>query len=468
MTLSAQRKITFRRVKMKKIFCSLVIAMAITTAVSAQIIGDKYNLSAVPTTSTEARYSAGRFGSYVDDFIGVNDYDPAVKTFFFLGGFPSGESVNTTDNPGYDLSVGLGKSIGASTLGLYFGGGLLSASGTDNGLEVEYTKATEKATATWDSNIAILFGNPSLGAFRLDLLLNATDTSTSYNGKLRTSTGQSITTALSWGKSLKKNLAAHATLGILWPNYTGSNLDELNDTTKSETYTGGGLALTGGLSAGDLSADITLQLGFADKTIYGKNSVTTDAPFWTFVDIGYAKTLDLGEQFAIGIKPNASIGLRIWDPNITTTVKDATNTDAVAETTFEVRAGFDVGFKFKLKKSFTLYTGASLQIFDWYAWGVSGGDAKAGGGGWKFAGLAFDTTKWTNSSKLGFGLVYAPNANLSVGAGLNTLLDKFVSIDLENMQVSTNNPFGDANNFLTAAGSVFDGMTFDLTLSYQF
>jgi hypothetical protein len=100
-----------RRVKMKKIFCSLVIIMAITTAVSAQIIGDKYNLNAVPTISTEARYSAGRFGSYIDDFISVNDYDPAVKTFFFLGGFPASSEVNNTDNPSYDLSVGLGKSL---------------------------------------------------------------------------------------------------------------------------------------------------------------------------------------------------------------------------------------------------------------------------------------------------------------------------------------------------------------------
>jgi hypothetical protein len=445
---------------MKKIFLGLVIAIAITTAVSAQaIIGDMYNLSAVPTTSTEARYSAGRFSSDVDDFIGVNDYNPDIGTFFFLGGFPDG-------NPGYELSAGLGKSLGASYLGFYFGGSLLSASGTDDGLDVGEARPTGTATAAWDSSIALLFGNASLGAFRLDLLLNAIDTSTTYDGKLRASTGESTTTALSWGKSLNENASAHATLGIVWPNYTGSNLDKLNGAKKTETYIGGGLALAGGFSAGDLSADLTLQFGFPDKTVVGSDESTIDAPFWTFADLGYGKTLNLSDQFSIGFKPKASIALRIWDPNVKPAQGDSIDTPA--ETTFEVLAGIDVGLKYKLKESWTLYTGASLQIFDWYAWGVSGGDAKAGGGGWNFDGLAFDTTKWANNSTLGFGLVYAPSANLSVGAGLNTVLDKFISIDLQNMQVSTNNPFGDADNFLTAAGNVFAGMTFDLTLSYKF
>jgi hypothetical protein len=453
---------------MKKIFFSLVIAMAVTGAVSAEIIGDKYNLNAVPTTSTEARYSAGRFGSYIDDFIGVNDYDPAVKTFFFLGGFPAASTVEDTADPAnpYELSVGLGKSLGASTLGLYFGGSFFSASGTDDGIDGGATRPTGTATATWDSNIAVLFGTPSLGAFRLDLILNAEDTSSTYDGKLRTSEGQSTTTAVSWGKSLNENLVAHAALGIVWPNYSGIDLDELNGATKRESYTGGGLALTGGVAMGDLSADLTFQFGFAEKTVIGKDATTTNAPFWTFIDLGYSKTLEVSDQFSIGFKPNASIGLRIWDPN----VKSTSDINAPTETTFEVLAGIDVGLRYKLKKSFTLYTGASLQIFDWYVWGVSGGDAKAGGGGWNFDGLAFDTTKWAGNSNLGFGLVYAPNANLSVGAGLNTLLDKFVTIDLKNMQVKTNNPFGDGtdNNFLSAAGNVFAGMTFDLTLSYTF
>jgi hypothetical protein len=446
---------------MKKIFCSLVIAMAITGVVSAQITGDKFDLDAVPTTSTEARYSAGRFSSDVDNYIGVNDYDADIGTFVFLGGFPSDSTVDATADPGYELSLGVGKTLGASYLGLYFGGNLVNASGTDDGQE----KATRTATATWNTNIALLFGNASLGAFRLDLILNATDTSTTYDGKKASSTGGSTTTALSWGKSLNDNLAAHAAMGIVWPNTTGTNLDELNGATKNKSRTGGGMAVSGGVDMGDLSADLTLQFGFSDKTVVGDDKTTTKAPFWTFIDLAYGKNVDLTEKFSIGFKPNATIGLRIWNPDVKSDL--AADTDAPAETTFEVLAGFDLGIKYKLKESFTLYTGASLQIFDWYVWGISGGDAKAGGGGWEFNGIEFDTTKWANQSNLGFGLVYAPNANLSVGAGLNTLLDKFIQIDLQKMQVTTNNPFADSSNFVTAIGSFFGGMTFDLTVSYK-
>jgi hypothetical protein len=459
---------------MKKFLLGLVIAAAITGVVSADpaILGDRYTLSAVPTTSTEARYSAGIFGSYVDDFIGVNDYDPDVKNFFFLGGFPAVDggpvddtSVLTDSDAPSKLSIGFGKAIGASTLGVYFGGSLFSSSGTDNGLEDELR--IETATTTWDSNIAVLFGSPSLGALRLDLLLHATDTSKTVDEKLQSSTGESTTTAISWGKAINENLKAHATLGIVWPDYTGTNLDEPEGTDKNETYTGGGFALTGGVSAGDLSADLTFQFGFADKTIVGSTESTTAGPFWTFIDLGYAKTIEASDTFAIGFKPNASIGLRIWD-------KDKTEPayDAPAETTFEVLTGIDVGLRLKLKKSFTLYTGASLQIFDWYVWGVSGGDANAGGGGGSFTGLQFDHAKWgSTGSNLGFGLVYAPNGNLSVGAGLNALLDRFVTIDLQNMQVSTGNPChsgtGDDHTVLSAAGNVFANMTFDLTVSYK-
>ena len=82
--------------------------------------------NAVPTLSTEARFSAGLFTTDVDNFINPRFHNPQIGTFFFLGGFP-GESddVSETERPGFVLSGGFGRTLADGLyLAVYYGGSL--------------------------------------------------------------------------------------------------------------------------------------------------------------------------------------------------------------------------------------------------------------------------------------------------------------------------------------------------------
>jgi len=126
---------------MKKVLFMVVAALIISGTVWGQndpfpipgpVIDGIFDLgNAVPTMSTEARYSAGQFTTDVDNFINVLDYNPAIGTFFFLGGFPDNGTVNTTDVLGDNnrISLGAGKTFGFGYLALYYGGNLIRASG---------------------------------------------------------------------------------------------------------------------------------------------------------------------------------------------------------------------------------------------------------------------------------------------------------------------------------------------------
>jgi hypothetical protein len=464
---------------MKKIIFCLVIALAITGAVSAQTTptgmrGDAITTSAVPTISTESRYSAGRFGSYIDDFIGVNDYNPGIGTFFFLGGYPqdSPNYVDATDvlyDNNYELSIGIGKSLKNNMyLGFYFGGNLFYASGTDNGKD-DATKATT-SSATWNSKIAILLGTPSLGGLRLDLILDATDTTITLNDKnVNGTVGGGTVTALSWGKNIKA-LSPHVTLAARWPDYS-LNVIPAGDIKR---YSNGAIVVSAGSGydlndTSSLSADITIQGNFGmSQKGPSPNDASSKGPFWTWIDFSYSKDFVLNEKFAFGLSPYALIGLRVYD---TTTKSGGTEFKGPTETTFQLFAGIDVGAEYKLTRKYSLYTGLSLNLFDWVALGFSGGDPKTGGGAWKIDGFKFDTDKWAGQDSLGFGLVYAPNSHLSVGAGLNAILDQFFIIDLARMQARGGTLWSGLTSNSTATGAMgtfFTNLTIDLTVSYTF
>jgi hypothetical protein len=462
---------------MKKMCVFLVMAAVITGTVLAQnlpapisITGEKFEFDAVLTTSTEARYSADIFSSYVDDFIGVNDYDPQTTTFLFLGGYGSTGKANDgiddteiiTPAP-YALSTGLATRIKSMYLGLYYAGNFVNANGWDNGKSGD--NAATSAEATWKNNVAVLFGNLPLGAIRLDLIMDATDkTLTSDNKNITGTVGQGIITALTWGNNTGK-LSPHFTLAFRFPDY-GLTTSGKNNKDKSENYSNAVLGIAGGTGydlndTSSFSADVLIQGNFGKSTI-GQTSYSEKGPFWTFVDLEYSKELALGSRAALGLKPKVAIAFKLYDPDVN---NDGDTTNAPAETTFETQIGLDAGFKFKATNKFTLYTGATLNVFDWVAWGVSGGEKSAGGGSWKIDGMGWDTSAYGQNT-LGVGLVFAPDEHLSVGCGLNALLDKLVEIDLQKMQVR-------AGGFWTSVNDQhflgdWSGTYFDLTVSYKF
>jgi hypothetical protein len=442
------------------------------------ITSQKFNFDATRSVSTESRYSAGRFGSYVDDFVGVNDYNDRTKTFMFLGGYGSGSSVDETDYPAAVLSGGFATSLSSLYLGVYFSGNLINAEGWDNGLS---DNGTTYSRAVWNNHLAVLVGKLPFGALRLDMAMdNAEDTTTKVDGEKYAATGTGIMTSVTWGMAnLGKLSSPHASLGIKWPDYSFSSqpATEPGQTSTTETYRDTLIAVKAGVgytldNTSSLSLDAALQFGFGTKEnrelpTYEKK---TSGDFTAFIDAGYSKKLVMSNQLAMGIKPKATIAFKLDDTDIKESPGD--NVDGPNQTTVETKIGFDVGFQFKASRKFTLYTGASFNIFDWVAWGVSGGDSKSGGGSWQITGLQFDDSALAGSSSescLGVGLVFAPDEHLSLSCGLNALLDRLVVVDLKKMQVRAGDLWGNLNdNGFIGGTTVWDKVRVDLTVSYTF
>ncbi|GHU07422.1 hypothetical protein FACS1894151_01730 [Spirochaetia bacterium] len=468
---------------MKRRILILVIAAAISGSAWAQpslltgnVWDEQHSLpdfNAMPTLSTEARYSAGRIGSYVDSFLDVNNYDPNTGLFFFLGGFPSITHVNDTDVligvADYNISAGFAKAFGSFYLAAYYGGGLVYGNGSNNGAE----KATVTSYGRWQDSLALLIGTSSFGAFRLDLIFDDLQNTSNkldgnFNDTSRTDGGK---TALSWGLNLGA-LSPHATIGIKWPDViqTGNGTGDITGENSSDGY----FAISAGTGYdldknSSLSGDLTLVFGTgADEKKTGPDDthIKTAGPFSLGLDLAYAIEINLGETLAIGLQPTVNLGFAIDDPN--TSGDTSYNTPSV--TYFGLKIGVDAGIQFALNPKISLYTGASLRFFNWTTGAVSRGedDNISPESSWKFEGISWETAKWNNGDTLGFGLTWAPVENLSIGFGLNTLLDKFFLIDLSKMQVRAGS-FWNNNNLGVdnLTGGVLNGVIFDLTVSYK-
>jgi hypothetical protein len=442
----------------------------------------------------------------VDDFISVNDYDPAIGTFLFLGGFPAvGGNVDTTailttqNDPnalipqhGYTLSAGFAKSFSKFYLGVYFGGNIVNASGTDDQGD-RADKAGSSATANWNTRLAVLFGTEKIGGIRLDLVMNdfdgtlannsmtaIQDTTSYYDGKNIAGEGTGVSLAVSWGRPLvfkEKELPVHAKLGYRFPNY---RLD--NDDPKQEHYDSAAWILSGGASydLNDIStaqADLSLG-GTLGQWDVGEDNASELGDFGVKLEAALANSISPVAGLEIGFTPNLGIGYYNSDPNVT----GDSSRDEYAHTSFEIALGLDAGIKARLPgkfNKFTLITGAGLNIFDWTVTGVTGGAPSGqkmakGNSAWAIEGVTWNEDTLGPNNGLGIGTVLAPNNNLSIGFGISTLLNNLLEVNLVEMTVTpgvffTSDQPGISGGWDGPFGGLFsNGVQFDLTVSYKF
>jgi hypothetical protein len=432
----------------------------------------KFDHNAVPTQSTEARYSAGIFGSYVDDFIDVNYYDSQVKNFLFLGGFPAadGQNVDQTDiltsAPDYQLSVGLAHSFKSFYLGFYFGGQLIDAEGWSDPQGAYQPPADgNKQTGSSASSVfrtAVLLGTPALGGIRLDV--------------------NDRSLGLKWGTTVKEKIHPHVDLGITFPNYAETELAP--GQTEKEWF--GGDWLVGGGLYYDLNDISTLDAAFYLGGAFGPHGKTTTESPGSSTTIKHSTNGDFGallsaglkniytpvDGISLGIKPTLDIAL--WGLNADEKTGDTT-TDVPSETYFELDLGIAAGISARLPKKlnkFTIISGVALNVLDWYTGYLTGGDPKAKPySSWRADGISWDTATVGRNS-LGLGLVFAPTGNLSIGFGLNTILDNVIRINLVEMTVSpgmffTGRQPGIGGGTDGPFGGLFTGTRLDLTVSYK-
>jgi hypothetical protein len=464
-------------------------------------------LEAVPTISTQARYSAGIFTGDVDDFIDVNAYNPDIGTFFFLGGFPAASTgtitVDTTDQitgtaSPYNISFGFAHSFTNFYLGLYFGGSFVGADGQSDAGRNSLGAGDKKTTFShgdWDLNLAVLLGQEQLGGLRLDLSVDGESASSKYGGEGRGNGGTGTTygdtyanattnVVLSWGNGMADNLDVNAKFGIQFPEYVLTNLGTPN--TEVKAWTGGLWGLRGGVSyalneISTLDAALTIggRMGNRSKRWDGKTQ-TSSGSFGIIIDAALPTTFSPVAGLELGLSPNLGLGLLGNGNN--TKLYDGTKTDGPDTTDFELVLGVDAGVKVQLPgklNKFSIVSGAGLNLFDWYSKTEAGGtnpklDRVSG---WKIDEVSWNGDTLAAGGNLGFGLVFEPNQNLSAGIGLNAILNNLVTINLATMQIKPGAFFTNAQPGITGSASgPFGGLflngatpiTLDLTVSYKF
>jgi hypothetical protein len=475
---------------MKKILFLFITALVISGAVwgqgtttapgtGAALSGLFDHFNAVPTISTEARYSAGVFTSNVDNYIDIKKHDPKIGTFFFLGGYPSDKThVESTYSIPYELSFGFGKTFNAFYVGVYYGGNIVRASGWYNPADSDSDiNETAGSNTVWQNRLAVLVNltNLGIGAFRFDLVMENTETDleTDKGNIISKTRSPSPSIALTWGGLKFAGFTPYATLGYRFPDL---EISGGGDPYKQITAAANGAfgAQLGGKydldSNSSVSADAAFIFNFADD--YSGDMEDPLKPYkegggWMAgLKLGYSLMLPLGKVSA-GLKPALLVGYRS-DSN-ETTFPDAPKLPS--DNYLELAGKVDLGVKYQHNDLLTFYTGASLSLFNWITASHSGGDAdnKDDSTAWRFNGLAWDTSKYTASNYLGFGLTITPAEGLIIGLGLNGLLDRLFYIDLQKMQVGTGSGFddSDANNVGDWATHFLRGLKFDITLSYK-
>ena len=485
---------------MKKIVLILAIAIMASGAVWAQ-----FNFSAVPTISTEARHSAGRFSSDVDDFIDPAWHNPEIGTFLFAGGYPTFLTTNVNPSNPWAISLGFGKTLGESKnyLGVYYGGTIVDdtfpASGASGTKREGIMSTKDKMTTsevTWENNLAVLFGTAGMG-IRFDLIMNNKGERTNYEGGLSYKDAEGAAVALKWGTSTLGDFVPWASIGFKFPDqevYTFGSIDKkpnkkitassnaelgllaggwygINDTVsvvgevgfnsgfgnsfKGDTKNAG---VIGVIQALHPEADPAAP-GYDPTSYYAILSSGSDpwkeSGWWDLNLYAHIqKAVGFGEYMTVKFKPYLALDFASYSNN-TTYMKNKDKDPS--DNFFTLGTGFDVGAEYKYEK-IGLYTALGLRCFEWTVDSHSGGKKKNNSVDWGFVGI-----EW-NTATLGFGLTFTPIEGLVFGTGANFGF----GFNPKTMQVTTGSLYGYGTTGGTGVQNPFTAGTFDVTISYTF
>ena len=472
-----------------------------------------HDFNAVPTLSTEARYSAGRFTSDVDNFINPRFHNPEIGTFFFLGGFPRQgfvEDTNVLTPSDFTISFGFAHTFNAFYLAVYYGGSFVHAAGA----RVEDTSAdghdTREREALWQNNLAVLVGIMNMG-IRLDFIQanNRTERRSvdDYLGPGDVFTGipdgipgrvveNAPSLAVTWGMRMGR-LAPFVQIGYqfrnqeIWsgwygryehvtlPDGTVSPVPELVGHYEVEyrRRTGGAFGMSAGArfelnDTARVGGSLRFGSRFAESDQFTWNSdtdsVTAAGGAWGLgLNVYYVQNIDAG-IVAVGFRPRLDLAFA-----------RETRSDSIVEdharyspfNHFSMGIGAEFGIRVRPTQRFALFTGAGLNLFGWNVSGHSESDVETlNRSAWTVSGLSWDANQTTASGHLGFGLTFTPVENVVIGFGLNSIIDQFFGIDLYRMQFETGSWWtaaNDRNNFVSQLGSVFSDITVDLTVSVR-
>ena len=398
------------------------------------------DLNAVPALSTEARYSAGIFGSLGDDFIDPRFHDTEIDTFIFVGGnFSTNRSNSSGSN---EVNFGFARNFGPFYLAAYYGGTLVEAGSAFNDIYLPGNlPAYSWSESKWNSNLAVLLGIAGMG-FRIDAKAQSEIEKAGFDESgidsvfKETKTESSLvggpSVAVSWG----------AGFGSLSPwfraGYRFSDLyvlqREATEFRYEEKFTGDSkLEVSGGAdySLGETSSvggELRFGKTFPDREVYTGVTPIDDNPprdpefpfsnrRFGMMGFGagayYKQTFESG-NVAFGFQPklNAALTMKSND-----WIGGSFTWTQPGDRWFTLDGSVNLGASIRRSEKLVFYTGVEVKLFDWTTWTQTGGDEMnpARNSSSNFEGIKVDN--------LQIGLTYALLENVDVGLGVSDILN---------------------------------------------
>ncbi|MCL2410899.1 MAG: hypothetical protein FWC97_04575 [Treponema sp.] len=465
---------------MKRIVFALAIALMVSGVVWGQGLPglndfDNYfnwNFNAVQTESIESRFTAQVFNADMDLFVDPTFYNPDIGTFVFLGGFQN-------DNPNSTISFGFGRTLGdnilgASYIGVYYAGSFFNVDSRNT----EISDGVRTVTSiSWNNYLAVLFGIAGMG-FRLDLIMNDIFGRTTFDGTVTASEARTGDTsiALGWGQPFG-NFSPWARIGYKFPRTVTTTNRPLHDGVPTLRMVDSREAMLGfqfgalyTLTDVDfLVAEANLMIQFPDEVsgdaaLIGSEPHRSGGGWTTNLYVHYERQLEI-RRMTFGIKPRLSLDYYTWSLNNTL----EGSPEHPRPHWLRANLGLDVGARYRFDK-LALYTGFSLDLFDFRSLLFSGGDDanRTDASHWSIRGISwidYFTGAATANPFFRFGLTFTPVEGLVIGAGLEALLGQLFIFNLRNMEFSSlpNINAGDRTNDIFHPNA-----RFQVTVSYTF
>jgi len=448
-------------IKLKYIAPCLVLSLLAAGKLAAQIeppvptpfdvVGGPVSMQANPQ-SEEYKRTAERFDNDVDDYLDVNNWGGVAENmprYFLFGHYDLGTPAGIATLEMSKVSLGFATKLQQNYLALYYEGFINRARGWNKD---ETGALSESFGGTQNTDkLALFYARDSIGAIRLDILLSDF-LAGALNGpgdQSKSTNNNGFGATVQWGKNFelpigtfKPNVAVGFLLpssysdtnkgnsrtisgveGELPPGYYGSTFQPglngyyITTTDGITVYLPAGDGLIYGAVGLDLARDVWefsvnydlyADLGYSSKTDGVDGTKSRDGQFWHIVSLAAQRNWNITDKLATSIKPALNLGFYTWDGVYKPGNASFNYGDYFG---FELQPTLDLGVKYQLKETVSLYGGTSITLLDWKTASKSRGDTLKRGSRWEVDNIV--------DPSINVGFTWTPIPALAVEFGLD-------------------------------------------------
>jgi len=366
------------------LFLALGMVFLFTEPVFAQIpyATGVFGNTLTGTTTNQKNTSAGRFGTYIDDYMDTKGWSgiPFDQYFFFIGGRYMGR---------VDPVLGFATKFGDSYLSLYYRGTFVMGTDmTHNSSDTQWDDNGEGHSKFWlNNNFAVTYGVPYVGGFRFDWVASDSANATGpvfekFKGETRPFDGETVDNAegsisgsmafiLSYGNVFAKDFKFDISIGYATPetiNVTGGQVGaeifKYHETKASKIYVKVGVGYNIN-STSSVDADYTTVYTPGIKFERTKGVVETskvaEDEIRHVVNLSYGKTIGWDDKIIMKIKPNINFDYTVKQDIYKT---ESQKVDKGKENIFNIIPTLALGVQYKPTQKLSLYTGTTITLFD--------------------------------------------------------------------------------------------------------